>query len=229
MWRSFSVISQYRQSGPRLHVTQLPVPTAPRGQFHPSQHTAHLTAQCLCRRAPRDCLPPARWASFLGSVSGACEKVAPVLPGIPVGNEWVIWYWVNNVQGINPHLPLDIGSPVHNPETDRVSVPQPWETGRRGHLQKAAEASGGFLQHAADSFNYWPFVKTIKVLISPHLSSGSAGAAVPSPTSRARAPAFARSSRPGKPHSRALHPFPVLWGNTVTEPARMSSKKPNTG
>lgn len=34
-----------------------------------------------------------------------------------------------------------------------------------------------------------------------------------------------RSSPPGKPPSEpCIHPFPVPWGNTVTEPARMPSR-----
>lgn len=34
-----------------------------------------------------------------------------------------------------------------------------------------------------------------------------------------------RSSHPGKPPSEpCIHPFPVPWGNTVTEPARMPSR-----
>lgn len=74
--------------------------------FHRSQHTAHLSAQHRGRREQG--LPtPGSWASFLGSVSRACEKAVPGLPGIPVGNEEVICCWINNEQRINAHLPLD--------------------------------------------------------------------------------------------------------------------------
>lgn len=131
-----------------------------RGMFHRSQHTAHLSARRRGRREQG--LPtPGSWASFLGSVSRACEKAVPGLPGIPVGNEEVIWYGINNEQRINAHLPLDTEPCAQSWNRRGQSATAP-ETGRWGHLQKTAGAWGGFLQPAVDSPDCGAFVKTIK-------------------------------------------------------------------